>query len=200
MVRFGKRRRNKGNPRKPAGWPQGSETRGGAAPGVSGKSGVRPRALNPAVQCDGAKAGRRPLDLQMGSGSDLSKGQVVACRSGGRRGGLWSEGRKLMSTVVSGPAGSGRWEHGQQPVLGVRVCLGWRSRKPFGNTHRNDPFDRGNSRHRNGTWKYLKSVICTKDRRKLVGSMPNSYYSLLCTVFRSEHVLDLLSKNYCFEK
>lgn len=79
---------------------------------------MRPRALNPAVQCDGAKAGRRPLDLQMGSGSDLSKGQVVACRSGGRRGGLWNEGRK-EAHVHGGFRSSREWAVGARAAAGA---------------------------------------------------------------------------------
>lgn len=79
---------------------------------------MRPRALNPAVQCDGAKAGRRPLDLQMGSSGDLSKGQVVACRSGGRRGGLWSEGRK-EAHVHGGFRSSREWAVGARAAAGA---------------------------------------------------------------------------------
>lgn len=96
-------------------------------PGVSGKSGVRPTALNPAVWCDGAKADRRPLDLRVGSGNDLSGGNV-ACRGGGRRSGLWSEGEEAH--INGGFRFSCEWgveTRAAAGVLGVLVCLRWRS-------------------------------------------------------------------------
>lgn len=73
---------------------------------------MRPAALNPAVWCDGAKADWHPLDLHRGSGSDLSKRTVVACSSGGRRRGLWSDGEEAH--ISGGFKFSCEWKHGQQ--------------------------------------------------------------------------------------